>query len=416
MTRENDRMPIDMPRQLSISDFTYDLPDARIATHPLPQRDDSKLLVYRQGSITDTVFRQLPLHLPENALMVVNNTKVVEARLHFDTVQGAQVELFYLAPANQIDQSSAMAQLGDVEIKCYIGKARKWKPDEVLLRHDAASGLTIRAVLLGKTADYFTVRLSWTPRQLPFAQVLHLAGKIPLPPYLRRDANLADAERYQTVYAQLDGSVAAPTAGLHFTESVMHNLQQKGVRTERVTLHVGAGTFKPVQADTMAGHEMHGEYIDVHIDVLRQLMGHLPRPVVAVGTTSMRTLESLYWLGVQLYRQPEMPLNGLQVAQFEPYDHPSDVPVAEALAALLYALESQGMVRVLVQTHLMIAPGYRFRLVEGLITNFHQPQSTLLLLVAAFIGSDWRMVYQHALDHSYRFLSYGDSSLLWKAG
>jgi len=405
-----------MPRQLSISDYTYDLPDARIALWPLAQRDASKLLVYRNGHVDDAVFSQLATHLPPDALLVVNNTKVVEARLFFDTAADARVELFYLAPAEQLDQAQAMAQTAELTVKCYIGKAKKWKPEETLIRQDADWGLTLRADMLGKTGDYFTVRLSWTPEHLPFAEVLHRAGKMPLPPYLRRDADAEDARRYQTVYARHDGSVAAPTAGLHFTETVLNSLAEKGIETTQVTLHVGAGTFKPVQADTMAGHEMHGEYIDVDVDMLRKLVGHLPRPVVAVGTTSMRTLESLYWLGVQMLQQPDRSLGGLQVAQFEPYDHPSDVPLADALTALLHAMETQGQVHLLARTHLMIAPGYRFRVVEGLITNFHQPQSTLLLLVAAFIGPGWRTVYQHALNHSYRFLSYGDSSLLWKAG
>ncbi len=405
-----------MPRHLSIQDYTYPLPDDRIALHPSARRDDARLLVYRDGRIADDVFRHAENHLPAETMLVVNNTRVVEARLLFTTRAGAPVELFYLEPADALDQARAMARTGTLTINCFIGKARKWKPDEILVHERGNSPFRLQARLMDKSGDHYIVRLDWTPEDIPFAEVLHEAGQIPLPPYIRRKAEAADAERYQTVYAQHHGSVAAPTAGLHFTEAVLSGIARKGIRTAEVTLHVGAGTFKPVQAATMAGHAMHGEFIDVSVSLLRELAAHLPQPVVAVGTTSLRTLESLYWLGVQALRAtPAVRDDVWEVGQFEPYDQPSDIPTGQALHALADALEKAGRTRLLARTHLLIAPGYRFRLAEGLFTNFHQPQSTLLLLVAAFIGPDWRRVYEHALAHEYRFLSYGDSSLLWKA-
>jgi S-adenosylmethionine:tRNA ribosyltransferase-isomerase len=403
-----------MARHLNIADFTYELPQERIAIRPAETRDASKLLLYRDGTIHDHVFYQLHEHLPADALLVVNDTRVVPARIIFPNLDGTNVELFYLEPALPIEPAATMAQSRSLSIKAYVGRARKWKPDTALVRHFPESGIALEAHMIGKTNDHFTIRLSWNPPEYTFAEILHLAGQIPLPPYLNRPADQRDQERYQTVYARHEGSVAAPTAGLHFTDGVFKSLTDKGIQTEHVTLHVGAGTFKPVQVEQMADHPMHGELLDVSYPTLLRLIAQQGRPIVPVGTTAMRTLESLYWIGCQIIGKKISTLKGLRVEQFEPYDYPSDISVPHALEAVADAMQRAGAHRLLAQTHLMIAPGYRFRMADALITNFHQPRSTLLLLVAAFTEGNWTAIYRHALDNGYRFLSYGDSSLLWK--
>ncbi|MCC6412133.1 MAG: S-adenosylmethionine:tRNA ribosyltransferase-isomerase [Saprospiraceae bacterium] len=402
------------PRQIAIQDYTYELPQERIAAFPLPERDASRLLVYRDGDISDRLFRDLPEALESGTQLIVNNTRVVEARMLFDTPTGARVEVFYLEPAD-LDVVQGMAACGQLRVKALVGNAKKWREGLLrrLLKLDNGKEVELEVALLEKTADHNVLQLSWSDPALPFADVLQAAGNMPLPPYIKRDVQSSDAQRYQTVYAQHQGSVAAPTAGLHFTDHVLQQLGDKGIQTARLTLHVGAGTFRPVKAATMAGHEMHGEYLDVDRHLIYRL-AHVVHPdqVVAVGTTSLRTLESLYWMGVQLLRNP-----GIEPGlpdQWYAYDHPSDVPAQEALAALYDHLEKTGQTRLFAKTQLLIAPGYKVRMARGLITNFHQPQSTLLLLVAAFIGPDWRKVYNHALGNDYRFLSYGDSSLLWR--
>jgi S-adenosylmethionine:tRNA ribosyltransferase-isomerase len=403
------------PRQLSIQDFTYELPPSRIAPEPLPNRDQSRLLVYRGGQITDQRFLDLPTELPAGALLVFNDTKVVRARLFCQKPTGGVVELFCLEPvAPHRAVEPAMQQTGSCVWKCLVGNGKRWKSGPVQLSFmvdDESATLTAERV--EAAGGYSLIRFSWEPAALPFAEVLRYAGHLPLPPYLNRDDTDVDAVRYQTVYAAHEGAVAAPTAGLHFSDAVLATLQQRGFHTARVTLHVGAGTFQPVKAEHMQGHAMHGEPFVVEAAVLRQLLAHTPRPVIAVGTTSLRTLESLYWLGAQLAQQPT-PASGteLHVRQWQPYEDAPPVALAEALEALLQYVESTGATFVRASTQLLIAPGYQFRVAQGLITNFHQPESTLLLLVAALIGPDWRRVYDHALAHEYRFLSYGDSSLL----
>ncbi|SHI57446.1 S-adenosylmethionine:tRNA ribosyltransferase-isomerase [Hymenobacter daecheongensis DSM 21074] len=402
------------PRQLSIHDFTYQLPPERIAPEPLPDRDQSRLLVYRGGTITDQRFAQLPQVLPPDALLVFNDTKVVRARLFCQKPTGGLIELFCLEPvAPHRAIEPAMQQTGSCVWKCLVGNGKRWKTGPVTLEFMAEDQpATLTAERLEAAEGYSLIRFSWEPAALPFAEVLRGAGHLPLPPYLNRTDTAADAVRYQTVYAAHEGAVAAPTAGLHFSEAVLADLTRRGITEARVTLHVGAGTFQPVKANQMAGHAMHGEPFVVTTAVVRQLLAHAPRPVLAVGTTSLRTLESLYWLGAKLAQNPAATEETLHVSQWQPYETGPEVSTAAALQAVLDYLAQTGADALHATTQLLIAPGYRFRVAQGLITNFHQPESTLLLLVSALIGPDWRRVYDHALAHDYRFLSYGDSSLL----
>jgi len=407
------------PSQLRIQDFHYDLPADRIAPEPLPDRAASKLLVSRQGVLADKTFRDLPGELPAGSLLIFNDTRVVRSRLLAQRPTGGVVELFCLEPvAPHRAIEPALQQTGACTWRCLVGNGRRWKSGPVTLNFSfAGQPATLTAVRQAHEASGESlIDFSWAPSSLPFAEVLRAAGHLPLPPYLHRPDTAADAVRYQTVYAAHEGAVAAPTAGLHFTPEVLADLAAHGMASGYVTLHVGAGTFQPVKADTMADHPMHAEPIIVQASLLRQLLAHRPHPVIAVGTTSLRTLESLYWLGAALVRQPASPGAALRVDQWQPYaplaPGEAEVTPEAALQALLDYLDATGSAAVEASTQLLIAPGYRFRLVQGLVTNFHQPESTLLLLVAALLGPDWRQVYDHALRHGYRFLSYGDSSLL----
>lgn len=409
------------PRRLRIADYTYDLPPARIATHPLPERDQAKLLVSRaRAPLTDHLFSELPALLPPESLLVFNDTRVVRARLLFRKLTGTTIEIFCLEPHGQ-SLEEALRQTGDegATWACLVGNRKKWR-DALPLTLDlpapvrgAAPG-TLTATPAGETAEgQLLVRFTWEPVLRPFGDVLEAAGRLPLPPYLHREAEVDDLERYQTVYAAHEGAVAAPTAGLHFTPAVFEGLSRHGHQGTRLTLHVGAGTFQPVKAEEMANHPMHGEQLRTSAAVLRQLRGAVAdgRPIIAVGTTAARSLETLYWLGARL-------AVGLRhiphLDQWAPYDrHAPDLSALEALDALLEYLEEQRTSTLTATTHLLIVPGYRWRLVKGLVTNFHQPESTLLLLVAALVGeARWRQIYDHALRGGYRFLSYGDSSLL----
>jgi S-adenosylmethionine:tRNA ribosyltransferase-isomerase len=407
------------PHQLRIQDFHYDLPAERIAPEPLPDRAASKLLVSRQGVLEDKTFRDLPGELPAGSLLIFNDTRVVRARLLTQRPTGGVVELFCLEPvAPHRAIEPALQQTGACTWRCLVGNGRRWKSGPVTLDFSfAGQPATLMAVRQAHEASGESlIDFSWAPASLPFAEVLRAAGHLPLPPYLHRPDTAADAVRYQTVYAAHEGAVAAPTAGLHFTPEVLAELAARGMASGYVTLHVGAGTFQPVKAETMADHPMHAEPIIVQASLLRQLLGHRPRPIIAVGTTSLRTLESLYWLGAALVRAPPSPGAALRVGQWQPYAElapgEAEVTPEAALQALLDYLDATGSAAVEASTQLLIAPGYRFRLVQGLITNFHQPESTLLLLVSALLGPGWRQVYEHALRHGYRFLSYGDSSLL----
>jgi S-adenosylmethionine:tRNA ribosyltransferase-isomerase len=411
------------PKNISIADFTYDLPQDYIAHYPLTERDASKLLIYQEGQITEDIFRNIDRHFPENSLLIFNNTKVVEARILFRKSTGAEIELFCLEPPPEYPGiATAMMQTGKVRWKCLIGGASKWKPGQVLSRTinmqpGTDEGL-LEARFLEKLEDAYLIELSWTPNHLPFAEMLHRAGLIPLPPYIKRAAEASDTERYQTIYAAHDGSVAAPTAGLHFSESIFDSLEAKNIQRAFVTLHVGAGTFLPVKSVTMEQHIMHTEYISVTQVNLKKLIKALPQCIIPVGTTSLRTIESLYWLGLRTIREPEISPEELAVRQWDPYQdsysvmHKGEMQ-EEALTALLDWMDRQGLEQLMARTQLLITPGYDWKIAKALVTNFHQPESTLLLLVAALIGDDWRKVYQYALDHHFRFLSYGDGSLLF---
>lgn len=400
------------PKDLSIQDFTYYLPEEKIAKFPLAKRDESKLLIYKNGEISVNTYKNLPSLLPAGTLLVFNNTKVVEARLLFKNSTGAGIELFCLEPAdNYADITTAMLQKQRVLWKCLVGNAKKWK-DGTLTKEilHAPVPFILQARKIEKRNDYFLVEFSWSIAAYSFAEILHFAGQVPLPPYLNRLAEEKDKETYQTVYAKHDGSVAAPTAGLHFTEALLGDLKAKSIGAAFVTLHVGAGTFKPVKSDTMSAHEMHSEFIDVSVELIDALLDNAAGKIVAVGTTSLRTIESLYWLGVKI-------LDGntdLELFQWEAYGLPQHYSKEEALIALRNHLREKKQGRLLTKTQIIMAPGYRLKVADGLITNFHQPKSTLLLLVAAVIGGDWKEVYDYALENDFRFLSYGDGSLLWK--
>ena len=406
------------PRQLSIHDFTYPLPTERIAPEPLPDRAASRLLVSRNGVITDNTFRDLPGALPAGSLLIFNDTRVVRARLLARRPTGGQVELFCLEPvAPHRSLELALQQTTYCTWRCLVGNGRRWKEGPVSLGFETTDGqpATLHAERQTQEAGTALIDFRWEPAELPFAEVLRAAGHLPLPPYIDRPDTAADAVRYQTVYAAAEGAVAAPTAGLHFTPEILAELRTQGFDIGYVTLHVGAGTFQPVKADRMANHPMHTEPIIVTAALLRQLLAHQPRPVIAVGTTSLRTLETLYWLGAGLLLNPDAAPGELLVTQWQPYEQAkaaTSISPEEALTALLRYLEARGTDTLEANTRLLIAPSYRFRLVQGLVTNFHQPESTLLLLVAALLGPRWRAVYDHALAHGYRFLSYGDSSLL----
>jgi S-adenosylmethionine:tRNA ribosyltransferase-isomerase len=405
------------PKELSISNFTYQLPDNRIAKYPLPERDQSKLLIYQSKTIHEDVYANIATHIPANSFLIFNNTKVVEARLLFEKTNGGKIEIFCLEPHEQYgDISSAMLQKGKVWWKCLVGGAKKWKDEPLitLIKRKDLSDVTLTARKIEKLIDTYVIELSWDDASLSFAEILHLAGNIPLPPYLNRSVEESDKERYQTIYAAHDGSVAAPTAGLHFTENILHELAAKNTNHDFVTLHVGAGTFKPVKSETMETHEMHAEFIDVRSAFIESLLQNINHPIIPVGTTSLRTVESLYWLGVKTKLDPSIDPDSLHITQWEPYELPADeIPAAIALESLLQWMEQNNTQRLITKTQIIIAPGYRFRIIKALVTNFHQPQSTLLLLVSAIVGDDWRVIYDYAMQNNFRFLSYGDGSLLW---
>lgn len=405
------------PKDLSILDYTYTLPEEKIASYPLPQRDKSKLLIYQQEQVTEDFYFNLHHHLPANSLLVFNNTKVVEARLLFQKSTGSNIEIFCLEPDEQYaDITTAMLQNEKVYWKCLVGGAKKWK-EEWLQKTIAWQNevINLTAKIVAKRNDYFLIEFNWHNVQLSFAEILHLAGIIPLPPYIKRNTEEKDKETYQTIYAKHDGSVAAPTAGLHFTENLMQQLQQKNIKPCYVTLHVGAGTFKPVKAATMQEHEMHAEFIDVGIDFIQLLKDNTQNKIVAVGTTSLRTIESLYWLGVKLIEaNNKIALEDLVIEQWDAYELPQDISMQTALNHLFNWMQTNQLTRLVTKTQIIIAPSCQLKVADGLITNFHQPQSTLLLLVAAIVGNKWKTIYDYALQNNFRFLSYGDGSLLWK--
>ncbi|MFV0376778.1 MAG: S-adenosylmethionine:tRNA ribosyltransferase-isomerase [Mangrovibacterium sp.] len=410
MSTTNNHLVFDLSAQA----LDYELPDERIAKYPLPQRDQSKLLVWRGGEITDAQFLQLDMFLPERSLLVFNNTRVIRARLLFRKESGAGIELFCLDPLEPADYQLAFQQTNQCSWNCMVGNLKKWK-NEVLVKPVLLNGKTIKlkAEKLARHEGNVQVRFSWDCPTADFASVIEAAGTLPIPPYLHRETEESDLERYQTVYSSIKGSVAAPTAGLHFTETVFEKLKAKHIDCDEVTLHVGAGTFKQVKAPTIAEHQMHAEQLIVQRRFVEKLLAH-PGKLIAVGTTSIRTLESLYWLGVKIHQKPQLAPHELDVEQWLPYQSQANISKAEALQAILAYMNRNGLQAIGAHTKIIIVPGYQFRVTEGMFTNFHQPQSTLLLLVSAFIGNDWARVYQHALANGYRFLSYGDSNLYLK--
>lgn len=402
------------PKDINIAAYRYGLPDEKIAKYPLAQRDQSKLLVYHQSTITETGFGALAGFIPEGSMMVFNQTKVVHARLLFQKPTGGKIEVFCLEPdARYADVQTAMSERSAVYWTCFLGGAGKWKEGQVL-ELKVSDALMVFAAMVQKNQGTYTLKLSWSQEELSFAEILHLAGKVPLPPYLNREAEPEDEHTYQTIFAKEEGSVAAPTAALHFTDRILNDLEQKNISQNFVTLHVGAGTFKPVKSETMEGHEMHAEWIDVSLSCIDRLIGQLQtgKPLIAVGTTSCRTLESLYWIGILLHNG-QLP-EEIAVSQWVPYHTAASLTAEEALLQIRQYLQERGITRLVTKTQIIIAPGYQFRMIDALVTNFHQPESTLLLLVSALIGPDWEKVYTYALEHDFRFLSYGDSSLLWK--
>lgn len=399
----------------NIDDFDYVLPDERIARYPVTPRHDSKLLVYGKNELLSDRYFNLPSHLPADSLLIINNSKVIEARLLFRKSTGGQVEVFCLEHGDGYpDVSAAMQQKGSVDWICQIGGVKKWKTGPIELQFESnGQKQTLYAVQLERLDSGFKIRFNWTDPNLCFAEILHLAGKIPLPPYLNRETEESDKSNYQTVYAKEDGSVAAPTAGLHLTEELFEHLRSKNIQAATLTLHVGAGTFKPVKSKTAEEHDMHAEFIEVRRELLNTLLEQPEQTRVAVGTTSLRTLESLYWMGVKLLQDPQLTLQDLSLTQWEAYSLPQSVSFSEALNALAHQFENERCDQLLTKTSLMIKPGYRIRSVDAILTNFHQPRSTLLLLIHAFVGNDWKKIYDYALANNYRFLSYGDGSLLW---
>lgn len=396
--------------EIHIEDYNYPLPDERIAKYPLPERDSSKLLRYANGVVDEFVFRQLPDLLPADALMVFNDTKVVPARMHFQRPTGAHIEIFCLEPVQPAEYVTAFASTESCIWKCVIGNAKRWKEDVLTLfktKETPDMGLTAR--LLSRDGQTGVVEFSWTDGS-PFSRVLEVCGTIPIPPYLNRESERIDLERYQTLYAHIRGSVAAPTAGLHFTEDVLGRIRARGIETENVCLHVGAGTFLPVKSSLVSEHPMHREPFVVSLPLLKRI-ALLDKKLIAVGTTSVRTLESLYYVGVACIEKgkPE------DVPQWAPYEREYPYSTQEALGAIVHYLEENGLTELKIGTRIIIVPGFRFRLVDLMVTNFHQPESTLILLVSAFVGGNWRTIYDYALSHGFRFLSYGDSNLLYRA-
>ena len=396
------------PRHIHISDYNYPLPDERIAKFPIAQRDHSKLLVYRHGEVSEDHFYNLPDYLPEGALMVFNNTKVIQARLHFRKATGALIEIFLLEPAEPTDYEQMFQTTGHCAWYCLIGNAKKWK-DGVLKLMSNDINLRVEKGSLHGTS--YRVDFEWSGG-LSFAELIDRIGELPIPPYLNRETQESDKTTYQTVYSKIKGSVAAPTAGLHFTPEVLSALDAHGIDREELTLHVGAGTFKPVKSEEIEGHEMHTETISVRRETIQKLINHGGQ-AIAVGTTSVRTLESLYYMGLKTIANPDITETGLHVSQWEPYNvQSSALDPLTSLTSLLNWMDRHHLTVLHSSTQIIIAPGYDYKIVKALVTNFHQPQSTLLLLVSAFVHGDWRKIYDYALTHDFRFLSYGDSSLL----
>lgn len=400
-------------QQIRIEEYDYPLPDERIAKFPLAKRDESKLLLYKDGQVSESVFKHIADYLPAGSLLVYNNTRVIQARLLFQKATGARIEVFCLEPAEPHDYALIFQQTERCSWICLVGNLKKWK-DGLLTKKVAIQGeeVILSAEKKESHGDSHRIEFTWDNPKYTFADLLDAAGVLPIPPYLHRETEKSDLVTYQTVYSKIKGSVAAPTAGLHFTPEVLADVDAHGIGREEVTLHVGAGTFKPVKSETIEGHEMHTEFISVRRSSIERIQKNLGK-IIAVGTTSVRTLESLYYIGVKLASHPDATSEELVVNQWIPYEAENNrIPVAEALQHILDYLDRHQADKLVTATQIIIAPGYEFKVVRGIITNFHQPKSTLLLLISAFVKGNWRTIYDYALSHDFRFLSYGDSSLL----
>ena len=399
-------------RNIKISDYSYNLPNEKIAKYPLAERDSSNLLVWKNGAIKKDRFRNLADYLLEDSLLVFNNTRVIHARLFFWKETGAKIEIFCLEPVQPNDHQLAFQQTEKVVWKCMVGQAKKWKKGE-LIRKIEINGKTaeLKAKKTARENNSFFIEFSWT-QGFSFAEIIEKSGVLPIPPYLNRNTEPADEVTYQTVYAKTDGSVAAPTAGLHFTENVMAKLNKKNIVLREITLHVGAGTFQPVKSETINGHNMHHEQVIIPKKFIEELLANTKK-IIAVGTTSVRSLESLYWLGIKLGKQKNLS-QSLEIEQWEPYENAEQISIQQSLKNILGYLKKTNRETLQFSTQIIIVPGYRFKLINGMVTNFHQPQSTLLLLIGAFLGNDWKKVYDFALINDFRFLSYGDSNLYLK--
>lgn len=400
-------------QQIRIEEYDYPLPDERIAKFPLAKRDESKLLLYKDGQVSESVFKHIADYLPAGSLLVYNNTRVIQARLLFQKATGARIEVFCLEPAEPHDYALIFQQTERCSWICLVGNLKKWK-DGLLTKKVTIQGeeVILSAEKKESHGDSHRIEFTWDNPKYTFADLLDAAGVLPIPPYLHRETEKSDLVTYQTVYSKIKGSVAAPTAGLHFTPEVLADVDAHGIGREEVTLHVGAGTFKPVKSETIEGHEMHTEFISVRRSSIERIQKNLGK-IIAVGTTSVRTLESLYYIGVKLTSHPDATSEELVVNQWMPYEAENNrIPVAEALQHILDYLDRHQADKLVTATQIIIAPGYEFKVVRGIITNFHQPKSTLLLLISAFVKGNWRTIYDYALSHDFRFLSYGDSSLL----
>lgn len=409
-------------KNIRIDAYDYPLPDEKIAKFPLPQRDSSKLLVYKNGQIEENDFSHIADYLPENSLMVFNNTKVIQARLVFQKETGAEIEIFCLEPKIPHDYTLVFQEKKSCSWLCMIGNLKRWKGEKLKTRDvqcttygkNTVENVELFAEKIESYGETHLVKFSWNDPDLSFAEILDIYGQLPIPPYLNRKTEEKDKETYQTVYSKVKGSVAAPTAGLHFTPAVFDLLKKKHITCEELTLHVGAGTFKPVKTETIENHEMHTELTSTGKETIENLLKHEGK-IFAVGTTSVRTLESLYYVGALLEENPEINAGDLIISQWKPYNTESNISPKKALEHILRFMEKNKLDNLIIPTRIMIVPGYRFKIVNGIITNFHQPKSTLLLLVSAFVKGNWNRIYDYALSHEFRFLSYGDSSLLMES-
>ena len=405
------------PKDINIEDYSYELPEDRIAKFPLAQRDESKLLVYNQGNISEDVFKNISTHLKGGMLMVMNNTKVIQARLMFKKETGTHIEVFCLNPHTPNDYALAFVATKHCAWECMVGNAKRWKNGQTLSMPLTVNGkpVTLKADRHGENSRTMLIDFSWDEEDVNWADILDACGVLPIPPYLKRETQESDKTTYQTIYSKIKGSVAAPTAGLHFTEKEFNELAEMGIERDEVTLHVGAGTFQPVKSETLNDHEMHTEVVSINRSTIEHILKYKGN-IIAVGTTSVRTLESLYYFGAMLHENMDLHADELKVGQWMPYEAGYTIDATTALESVIAYLDRHGLDALKGSTQIIIAPGYEFKIVKAMVTNFHQPENTLMLLVAAFVGDDWKKIYEYALTHNFRFLSYGDSSLLLPRG